>query len=262
MTLLSRSCIALARLAQYLPKGKFRLATFFLRIASDDSSTLSVYGPRLANRWHDTTFRFCVSGYYGRYFSDFLRRLNYPFSFVDIGANIGLYSLIAAQNPYCKNGYAFEPNPTVFVSLQQNLLLNNAAEVKAHNLAISETSGCFYFSASEAHSGVGRPTDKRDEGSIEVQCSNHEIFDKIATFDRLQKIVKIDVEGHEPLVIDQLIKSSMWEDIRCLYFEANEERYDIAALLQRLDESGLSLIYQEAQGGDRNLMFERRQIIK
>src|SRR6476661_2982883 len=88
----------LARLSHYSPKGKSRLALFFLRFASDGHCTPSVYGPLLQNRWHDATFRFCISGMYGTYFSDFLRKIPYPYSFVDIGANIGLYSLIAAAN--------------------------------------------------------------------------------------------------------------------------------------------------------------------
>ena len=54
------------------------------------------------------------------------------------------------------------------------------------------------------------------------------------------------------------MKSSIWKDIRYLYFEANEERYNIARLLGRMNEGGLHLIYQEDQGGDLNLMFERR----
>ena len=234
------------------------MATFFLKLASDHNSTLSIYGPTLSNRWHDTTFRFCISGYYGRYFSDFLSELNFPFSFIDVGANIGLYSLVAADNPHCKNCWAFEPNPPVFESLRANINLNKATNIKAYNLAISENSGQLHFAASEAHTGIGKLTDKQDEASIEVQCANSAIFDEIAAVDRVPKVVKIDVEGHEPIVIGELVKSSMWGDIRYLYFEANEERYDNAALFQQLNENGLELIHQEAQGGDRNLMFRRR----
>jgi hypothetical protein len=43
-----------------------------------------------------------------------------------------------------------------------------------------------------------------------------------------------------------------------LYFEANAERYDSAALFRQLNDNGLELIHREAQGDDYNLMFRRR----
>lgn len=46
--------------------------------------------------------------------------------------------------------------------------------------------------------------------------------------DLLPKIVKIDVEGHEPTVISELMKSAMRKDIHYLYFEANKSRYEVA----------------------------------
>jgi FkbM family methyltransferase len=255
MAPLSSLFIALARLAQYSPKGKSRLAIFFLKLAADEYSTPTVYGPRLRNRWHDTTFRFCVSGYYGRYLSDFLWRIPYAYSFVDIGANVGLYSLIAANTHNCKNCYAFEPNPAVFEALQQNATLNNADQIHLYNCAISNQDSWLAFAATETHSGIGKLVDLNVDGSIRVKSLDRKIFDQIGLTDRLPKIVKIDVEGHEPIVIGELMKSKMRDDIRYLYFEANDSRYDVARVSRTLESYGFRKIFQNGRSGDYDLMF-------
>ena len=256
-TLIAKFFTRLARLSHYSPKGRSRLALFFLRFASNEYVTPSIYGPIFQTRWHDATFRFCISGMYGKYLSEFLRRLSYPFSFVDIGANIGLYSLIAASNPNCKNCYAFEPNPTVFDSLKKNLKINELNSIHAYNCAISDKEGVLHFATTEAHSGIGRLIDRDTDGSITVKSVDKKIFDEIAATDRLPKIVKIDVEGHEPVVIGELMKSSIWNDIHYLYFEANCDRYDVGRLVDYIEGNGLAKIHQKDQGGDLNLMFAR-----
>lgn len=246
--------IALAHLARYSPKGKFRLATFFLNLASDGYSTPTIYGPRLLNRWHDTTFRFCVSGYYGTYLSDFLRQVRFEFSFIDIGANVGLYSLIAAGNPNCRNCYAFEPNPVVFDALQKNVALNNLTKIRTYNSAISDQDGWLAFSTTELHSGIG----KLDVGgSIKVKCCDKTIFDQISLDDPHPVIVKIGVEGHEPLVIGELLKSRLWDKVRYLYFEANEARYDVTRVVETIKSFRFRQIPVGHGSGEVDMMFAR-----
>lgn len=247
----------MARLARYSPKGKFRLATFFLRLASDGHSTPSIYGPKLQNRWHDVTFQFCVSGYYGHYFSNFLQQIPFRFSFLDIGANIGLYSLIAANNPRCKACYAFEPNPIIFNSLMDNLVINNATSIKTYNCAISDAKGLVHFSSQDSHSGAGKLVGPDVDETTKVRCVGREMFDELTDVDRNVKVVKIDVEGHEPTVIRELMKSTIWHDIQFLYFEANDDRYDVPRLINDLTSAGLVKVHCISQGEDCNLMFAR-----
>ena len=72
----------------------------------------SFYGPLMFENWRDVTFRFCIRGSYGTVFSDYLKNYTKPFCFIDIGANQGLYSLIAGNNENCLKVFAFEPVPT------------------------------------------------------------------------------------------------------------------------------------------------------
>ena len=248
----------LAQVSQYAPRGRHRLARLFLRLASTPDSTPSLYGPLLQTRWSDLTFQFCIFGEYGTYLSDFLREYSCAYSFLDIGANAGLYSLIAAENPNCVKCYAFEPNPLVFESLKKNIDLNNARKIEALNYAISDVEGLSQFVATDGHTGMGRLVGGAAEG-ITVKTVNADMFDNIAIHDdRLPKIIKIDVEGHEPVVISELMKSSIWNDIRYLYFEVNASRYDETPVVERLRASGFKLVCRIGTGGDdANLMFGR-----
>jgi FkbM family methyltransferase len=247
----------LAQISRRAPRGRFRLAIFFLNLASTSSATPSMYGPWLQSKWHDLTFRFCVTGYYGYYLSDFLRKISYSYSFVDIGANYGIYSLVAAGNSHCKNCYAFEPNANVFEALQTNMKLNNATQIQAFNFAISDRTGLFPFAASEAHSGAGGLSTEQHSGHV-VPTRDKVFFDNIESVDKFPKVVKVDVEGHEPVVIHELMKSTMWNSVRYLYFEASPVRYDVARLTEGLEAKGFKHIVCVAQGADSNLMFERR----
>ena len=62
---------------------------------------------------------------------------------IDIGANIGLFSLLAAQK--AATVLAFEPEPGNFAILQKNCRLNAARNVTARQLAVSGTSGVLHM---------------------------------------------------------------------------------------------------------------------
>src|SRR5436190_4468237 len=65
--------------------------------------------------------------------------------FFDIGANIGYYSLLSEKiNPELEI-YAFEPMPSAFDFLQQNIQLNEFKNIHAIRLAISDVGGKAVF---------------------------------------------------------------------------------------------------------------------
>ena len=245
----------LVRLAWHAPIGQRTLTNFFLKLVSDGEMTPSVYGPILQTRQHDLTFRFCVTGAYGRYFSDFLSRRSEPFSFVDVGANIGLYSLIAAANSNCHACYAFEPNPEVYSSLERNIELNGHSKIQTCNAAVSATQGALTFSGHSEHSGAGALD---PGGPITVLSVNRAAFDEIAKHDQAPKIVKIDVEGHEPIVISELLNSNMASQIHNIYFEVQETKYDVIDTITSLNAAGFFQTHMNANDLFYDLMFDRK----
>src|SRR5688572_9009381 len=98
-----------ARLVLARARAMIVLALSYLRRQLDgEQPRTSVYGVKLAPNFRDKTFRYCLYGTYGRHISDYLEAIDQPFVFLDIGANQGLFTLIAGRNPNCRHAVALE----------------------------------------------------------------------------------------------------------------------------------------------------------
>lgn len=135
-------------------------------------------------------------GWMGRAEAILLRRLVRPgMHVVDVGANIGLYSLLLARLVGPGGSVqAFEPEPNLFAILRQNCESNNATNIASFQCALGQTSGVVSFHRSAFNSGDNRL------GPASVGHDALEV--KVERFDDLQPgskldFVKIDVQGHE-----------------------------------------------------------------
>ena len=135
-------------------------------------------------------------GWMGRDEATLLRRLVRPgMQVVDVGANVGLYSLLLSF-VVGKGGsvLAFEPEPNLFAALCENCTSNNASNVTPFQCALGRESGFASFHRSAFNSGDNRL------GRASVGYDALKV--KVARFDDLQPesrpdFVKIDVQGHE-----------------------------------------------------------------
>ena len=113
--------------------------------------------------------------------------------FVDVGANIGGYSIRAAK--YCKV-YAIEPLPRNYKILKINEKLNNI-KINSFNLAAGKERGKIklYYEPRD----YGTPSVKRKQNYfIEVEMKP---LDEIINEESID-LIKIDVEGAEDLVLE------------------------------------------------------------
>lgn len=87
----------------------------------------------------------------------FLERIYPGMVVVDVGANFGLYTLLAASKlTGAGKVFAFEPNPNMFSLLQKNISTNGYAEfVRAEPLAISNQCGTVLLTVPPFSSGTG-----------------------------------------------------------------------------------------------------------
>lgn len=124
--------------------------------------------------------------------TDFLtRRLQPGTVFLDVGANIGFYSMLAlAANA---NVFAFEPVPSIY-----DFLAWNAPGAVRYKIALSDETGTAKFADFGVLSG---------EGSL-VSSSSHMIIVQTQTLDQwfaqhriVPDVIKIDVEGAEMRVL-------------------------------------------------------------
>jgi FkbM family methyltransferase len=116
--------------------------------------------------------------------------------FFDVGANIGTYTLVAAETG--AQVISFEPHPTTFKDLEQNVALNERSNVVLNNSAVADHDGFVTFTNYHEHA-----LNRIDPaGGLEVPC-----LQLAAVFEQVQPekaIVKVDVEGAELLVMKGL----------------------------------------------------------
>jgi FkbM family methyltransferase len=135
-------------------------------------------------------------------------------TFLDIGANVGHYSLIASAYSKCKV-IAIEPIPNTYTQLINNLERNQLQhKVNALNIGLGDKNGKLFFTNSQF------TTNKvsKDNTGIEVAVKT---ADQI-TQDHTINAVKIDVEGYEWFVLKgakQLLQSS---SLNIIIIELNE----------------------------------------
>ena len=135
-------------------------------------------------------------GWMGRDEATLLRKLVRPgMQVVDVGANIGLYSLLLARLVEPGGSVlAFEPEPNLFAVLRENCASNHATNVTPCPCALGRTNGLATFHRSAFNSGdnrLGNASMAHDPVEVRV-----ERFDDLYP-DSRPDFVKIDVQGHE-----------------------------------------------------------------
>jgi FkbM family methyltransferase len=116
---------------------------------------------------------------------------------LDIGANIGYYTLIAARlvGPRGKV-YAFEPDPTNFRILQKNVETNGYTNVVLVNKAVSNKNGKIRLYLNPANRGDHRVYDSKDgRPSLEIEVIALDRFFK--PLDKKIHFIKMDIQGAE-----------------------------------------------------------------
>lgn len=132
---------------------------------------------------------------YDKFEREFLsRNIKQEGVFLDIGSNVGVYSLFVASERSDVKIHAFEPLKNIFECLKFNLLINQLdGKVKANNIALSDVSGIVSFSSEKESLIFGEKTET-------IPCMTllgYLQAEKIHSIDA----VKIDVEGAEDKVL-------------------------------------------------------------
>jgi FkbM family methyltransferase len=123
-------------------------------------------------------------------------------NFVDIGAQSGLYTLLAKYLPN-STFYSFEPFTPTYDLLCDNIKLNNITNVKTYNIGLSDEKKSTILNTSLSHNGLHtigtnplRFTDINPI-SIEVDTLDNLFYDKDIPID----YIKMDTEGYEYFIL-------------------------------------------------------------
>lgn len=147
--------------------------------------------------------------FYGIYekdvFAVFNRYLKPGAVFVDCGANVGLFTLVAARAVGMTGKvHAFEPNPKMFEALRYNIQLNKLSNILINQIGLSDTnlkSQSFFITDDSAYSrnhGAGslrQTTEKLKPADFSVDVAT--LDDYFKNHSALPTLIKIDTEGSE-----------------------------------------------------------------
>ena len=243
---------------------------------------LSFYGVFIKKNYPDNAFKYYLIGQYGKFFSKFLKTQKEASIFLDIGANQGLYSLIALKNPFFTKIFSFEPQSETYDILTENIQRNSGKErCVPINFAISNSSKKGFMRIDEYDSGksmikaneTGELIDKAElstnrretlaEWNARYRWENIEFIDgtKLSNFLSLEygeKIgVKIDTETHEPFVLEGLINTNFWQNILWIFIEFSR-KLDHQKCLDLLSKEGFSIAKKVGTGNQYDLLMKRR----
>lgn len=127
--------------------------------------------------------------------------------FVDVGANVGVYTLIASRRVGAKGAvYSFEPNPDVAAQLKRNLAANNCPNVTLFQIPLSSQRAICKLqmpaNGFDAWSSLANPV-MEEPGCLELEIES-DSWDNLYLQRTLRKptFMKIDVEGWESRVME------------------------------------------------------------
>jgi len=125
---------------------------------------------------------------------------------LDIGANTGVYSLVAKSLNASTGVYAFEPLKQTFKKLSFNNELNKYDIVCIEKAASDKNGKAIIYETGGDHvAAASLNAETRNYGNLDVETEIEAItLDTFIEENNIGKIdlIKIDVEGHEPNVLD------------------------------------------------------------
>jgi len=148
---------------------------------------------------------------------------------VDVGANIGTHSIVAAKLVGDTGRvFAYEPDPNTFRMLRHNLVQNHATNVVAREVCVGTEAGVarFNVNADSAKSSIVRPGIRQ----IDVQVVS---LDACEHGERTIDLLKIDVEGADLDVLVGAERILATRPPRSIVIETTDARSAIYELLER-----------------------------
>ncbi|OGV32608.1 MAG: hypothetical protein A2020_07415 [Lentisphaerae bacterium GWF2_45_14] len=157
---------------------------------------------------------------------------------LDLGANIGLHSVLMAKCGYTVDSY--EPDPFHFKILKENITINGLNSVNAFNQAVSVTNTNLNFTrvkgnTMSSHISGAKPSPYGDLEYFTVEARSFKDIIKGTDF------VKMDVEAHEKELV-KLTDRADWENMDAMVSIHNQENAD--AVFSHLTKIGVNIFSQ------------------
>jgi len=225
-------------------KGRIRTSTF--------SEYLAVYG-LLPGRSEQNLMR---------------KRLAHAHNVFDVGANVGVWTVLMSKFNPSARVHSFEPNSATFNLLEVNVKENRCANVTLINAAASDREGTILFQVPPNASIFGRivPTEQPiDDDARFLNAQASEVLGlRLADYCRRAGIamidfMKMDIEGHELAALRGLEPFLSERRVRSMYVETIETNHtragsSLSAFVQFVNDCGYELWTINEQGEPNSLV--------
>ena len=137
--------------------------------------------------------------------------------FVDVGANVGTYTILASVNCGARV-VAFEPIPKTFQHLRRNVLVNDVAHrVELVNKAAANEIKTVHFTTNlDAGNHVLTEKSEKNISGATIECTTLDL-----TINEIPQLIKIDVEGFETEVIQGGAHFFLQPQLKVIIIELN-----------------------------------------
>ena len=162
-----------------------------------------------------------------------------PAVFIDIGANLGLYTCVVMKNRLAARAIVFEPDRRNRVHLRANLLINDLldADITIHEIALGAAPGRFRLvPGPERDIGLSQIVeDAGAERGYDVEIAR---LDDLVSFRDLTLAVKIDIERYERKALAGMART-LRDNRGIVQIEVLEAREETVGLMA---EAGYALV--------------------
>ena len=166
--------------------------------------------------------------------------------FLDIGANIGYYSLYFKK---INNIFAFEPNKKNFLRLKENNELNNL-NIKMYNFGLSNTNSDSEIWYTNKDKMGGSAIYEKNDPELKKYNYKDIIKEKILTkklddiidINNSKILVKIDVERHEKKVLEGMNKMIKQNNIIMQIEIGHDQKNEVFSYLNKLNLKWINTI--------------------
>lgn len=160
---------------------------------------------------------------------------------IDCGSNIGISVLFFKWLYPNARIISFEPDPATFSVLNTNIRANNLADISTHQVALGTKNGItdFYRDADPCSSSLMMSTNPQRHGGSRLSVPLRKLSDFIQTE---VDLLKIDVEGAEFEIINDLIASDKLRRVKQMHLEYHHHIGSapgiLSIMLRSLEEAG------------------------
>lgn len=182
---------------------------------------------------------------------------------IDLGANIGVFTIYAAATAREVRVYAYEPMPEFFAVLNENVRLNrNSESVQAFNCAVASEVGARHLDIGDAGFFFPRFVDSasnKNSKTLAVRCTTLAQILKSNHLDHVD-FLKMDCEGAEYEILYSTALSDLKRinEIRMEYHNLDSDTRHVDGLKRFFAENGFRVTHQHATSETNGTLWVKR----